>query len=380
MNHPRFHPAAQAPLAGMPEIGMPPIEPDKPLEALLEGFLDTIMRMTGALGGAIRLVSGSDPQLYLGASRGLPAELSQKESHVGIACGVCGEAVQEGRLHYSDSAYCAERTPGTFFSTRCRGVVAVPLDFRGQRIGVFNLFFGEPRDIGPEVTQLLGSYAELIGLTLENARLMRDNQRINLLAERQAIANEIHDSLSQNLFYGRLRMSVLSEALRTGDQALTERCLDDIGDALDSGQKAVRELITHFRSQMDPLGLHHALQMLIDSLKARSSITFEFVHPSIHPELTLEQELQVFHVLREALNNVVLHSQATQARLAVTREGPLLQFEVTDNGLGMAAATSPAGHYGLTIMQERARRIGASLGIHSAAGVGTRIVLVLPTA
>ncbi|MDE2355041.1 MAG: GAF domain-containing protein [Betaproteobacteria bacterium] len=380
MNHPRFHPEARAPLASLPEFGMLPIEPDKALEALLEGFLDTIMRMTGALGGAVRLVSTTGPELYLGASRGLPPELTQEESHVDLTCGVCGDAVQAGRLHSGGSAYCAERNPGTFFGGCCRGVVAVPLDFRGQRIGLFNLFFSEPRDIEPEAAQLLGSYAELIGLTLENARLVRENQRMNLLAERQSIANEIHDSLSQNLFYGRLRMSVLTEALRTGDQPLTERCLEDIGEALDSGQKSVRELITHFRSQMDPLGLHHALYMLIDSLKARSSISFEFAHPSIHPDLTLEQELQVFHVLREALNNVVLHSHATQARLAILREGPLLLFEVTDNGLGMAAATSPAGHYGLTIMQERARRIGATLDIHSAAGVGTRIVLALPTA
>lgn len=380
MNHPSFHAAAHGSLSEMPEGGILPIEPDRPLEALLEGFLDTILRMTGALGGAIRLISGTDPELYLGASRGLPAELVAQESRVDVACGACGDAVQHGRLQSGDTAFCAEHSPGPFFRERSRGLVAVPMDFRGRRIGVFNLFFSEPRAIEPAVAQLLGSYAELIGLTLENTRLLRENQRMNLLAERQAIANEIHDSLSQNLFYGRLRMSVLTEALRTRNEDLSRRCLEDVGEALDSAQKSVRELITHFRCQMDPLGLNHALHMLIDSFKARAAITFEFVHPSIPPDLTLEQEMQVFHVLREALNNVALHSQATQARLAIAREGGRLVFEVTDNGLGMAADTSPAGHYGLTIMRERARRIGATLDIHSAAGVGTRIALTLPAA
>ena len=382
MNHPRFSfgttYAMSPPGVGMVGRGLIPIEPDKPLESLLNGFLDTILRVTGALGGAIRLLSADHPELYLGASRGLPLELVERESRVNRQCGACGDALLDGQVHELGHEFCAEHSQSTFFHSDCQGIVAVPLDFRSQRIGVLTLFFASPPPVDPDVAARLGSYAELIGLTLENARLMRENQRMNLIAERQAIANEIHDSLSQTLFYGRLRMSILTEALRTRDESLAQRCLEDIGEALDTGQKSVRELITHFRSQMDPLGLHHALQMLIDSLKARAAITFEFEHPCTHPELTLEQELQVFHILREALNNIVLHSQASHARLHITQEGAILRFDVTDNGLGMATALSPSGHYGLTIMQERARRIGATLDIHSAPGVGTRIALTLP--
>ncbi|MHB8354968.1 MAG: GAF domain-containing sensor histidine kinase, partial [Burkholderiales bacterium] len=340
----------------------------------------TILAVAGAHAGAIRLLSRDDMELYLGASTGLPPEIIDSESRISLHCGICGTAVQDGQIHSADATYCAQRTTGTFFGTSCQGLVAVPLDFRGQNIGVLNLFFEKSHEISADVTQILRSYAELIGLSLENARLSRENQRMNLIAERQAIANEIHDTLSQNLFYGRLRMSVLSEAVRVGNDELVQKCLGDISDALDSGQKSVRELITHFRSQMDPLGLHHALKMLIDGLKVRSSISFEYTHPITHPELTLEQELQVFHVVREALNNIVLHSKATQARLLATHEANLLKFQITDNGMGMSRTTSPVGHYGLTIMHERAKRVGATLDIHSAEGVGTQITLSLSPA
>ncbi len=382
MNNPRFNvgttppPPAQRGL----EVDLFPVEPDKPLETLLNGFLKTILRMTGARAGAIRLLSRDDMELYLGASIGLPSEIVHCESQVSLHCGICGTAVQDGLIHSTDTAYCAQRTDSAFFGPSCQGLVAVPLDFRGKCIGVLNLFFEQNRVMGEDAEQMLRSYAELIGLSLENARLSRENQRMNLIAERQAIANEIHDTLSQNLFYGRLRMSVLSEAVRAGNGELVQKCLGDISDALDSGQKSVRELITHFRSQMDPLGLHHALKMLIDGLKVRSSITFEYSHPIAHPELTLEQELQVFHVIREALNNIVLHSKATQARLVATHDDGVLKFQITDNGMGMSSIASPAGHYGLTIMHERAKRIGATLDIHSAEGVGTQITLSLPPA
>jgi two-component system nitrate/nitrite sensor histidine kinase NarX len=379
LNNPRFNIASTepAPVPRELEMNLFPVEPDKPLETLLNGFLKTILAMTGAHAGAIRLLASDDAELYLGASTGLPPEIVRNESHVSLHCGICGTSVQDGKIHSSDTAHCAQHTEGPFFGSACLGLVAVPLDFRGQNVGVLNLFFDKKHDLSADESQLLRSYAELIGLSLENARLSRENQRMNLIAERQAIANEIHDTLSQNLFYGRLRMSVLSEAVRAGNTELVQKCLGDISEALDSGQKSVRELITHFRSQMDPLGLHHALKMLIDGLKVRSSISFDYSHPVTHPELTLEQELQVFHVVREALNNIVLHSKATQARLLATHEADNLKFQITDNGMGMSSIASPAGHYGLTIMQERARRIGATLDIHSAEGVGTQITLSL---
>ncbi|NDU86021.1 MAG: GAF domain-containing protein [Ferrovum sp.] len=355
------------------------IEPDKTLESLLDGFLETIIRTTGARAGAVRLFSISGNSLILGASRGLAQDTLDLESCRPLDCGICGQSLKDGQLHHASTNFCAKlHTSSPFFREECSQLIALPLHYRGHQLGMFTLFLDKDPVMGEALRPLLVLFAEMIGLAVENSRLSQDNQRIKLMAERQAIANEIHDSLSQSLFYGRLRMSALAEALRTKDEALTDQCLEDIGEALDSGQKSVRELIAHFRSPMDPLGLHHALQMLLDGLKSRSSIIFEYQHPRCQQDLSLEQEMQIFHILRECLNNLVLHSQCTHASVTITEDTAGLTFEVTDNGVGLDSLQSPVGHYGLTIMQERARRIGAKIFFHSAQGVGTQVRLFLP--
>lgn len=353
-----------------------PVEPDKVLEALLDGILADVVCSTGAVAGVIRLFSATEESLVIAASRGLSNDILEHETCRPINCGVCGLSLIQGIPLHADAHDCNPPQAMPFDDTDCRQISALPLSHCGSRLGVLTLFWASrPASI---TVALLSSLAKLIALALDNERLSQDNLRMKLMAERQAIANEIHDSLSQSLFYGRLRKSVLSEAIIEQNQPLIHQCLDDIGEALDSGQKSVRELIRHFRLPLDPLGLHHALKMLIDGLKSRTSIIFDYHYPQHQHDLTLEQEMQIFHILRESLNNLVIHSQATHAQVMILEDDTGLTFEVTDNGVGLGSPDSPIDHYGLTIMKERARRIGARLYFHSAPGIGTQVRLFIP--
>lgn len=172
-------------------------------------------------------------------------------------------------------------------------------------------------------------------------------------------------------------MSVLQEAMRRKDEVLAQKCLTDVNEALDSGKKSVRELITHFRCQMDPLGLRHALQVLAGEFVGRTGIELEYANTQADFLMPMEHELQVFNIVREVLANVAAHSGATRACLRVTREGGRYVFAIEDNGGGMPGGIPPEGHYGLTIMRERARRIGAEIEVESAKGQGTRVRLIL---
>lgn len=345
------------------------------VKVLLDGFLETIIKSVGACAGAIRLLSSDGRELHIAGAVGLPSEIFEYESQVDLGCGVCGKAAREGDVHSVAAAHCARRSAPDYFGADCKRVVAVPLEFRGKLIGIFNLFFDSERETSEEAAVLLRTFAEMIGISLENARLARENRRMNLMAERQAIANEIHDSLAQTLVYSRMRMSVLQEAVRKQDDLLTHKCLRDVNEALDSGQKSVRELITHFRCQMDPLGLQHALQVLVDEFGERTGIALEYSNRVVDPGLPLEHELQVFHIVREVLANIATHSGASHARMMVTRKGRRYIFTIEDNGEGMSSDAPREGHYGLTIMRERAQRIGAEITVESAAGRGTRVKL-----
>lgn len=344
---------------------------------LLDGLLETIIKSVGASAGVIRVLSPDGHELRIAGSTGLPPGILDCESHVGLDCGVCGQAVRDGLMHSTEAANCAWRMEHLFSGANCKRIVAVPLEFRGKLIGIFNLFFESGSEISQDAARTLRSFSDLIGIALENARLARENRRMNLMAERQAIANEIHDSLAQTLVYSRMRMSVLQEAVRTHDDQLAGKCMLDVNEALDSVQKSVRELITHFRCQMDPLGLQHALQVLVDGFGERAGIKLDYSNNLPDLGLPPEHELQVFHIVREVLSNIAIHSGATCASLRVDLKDGRCIFTIEDNGAGISAAPLE-GHYGLTIMRERAQRIGAEIEMESADGLGTLVRLNLP--
>lgn len=348
------------------------------LWTLLEGFLNTIVGSVGALAGAVRVLSPNGQGLQMVGAVGLPAEIFKCECDVEVGCGVCGKAVSGHDLSASDTGVCAQRFHTPFFVKDCNHVVAVPLEYEGHLIGVLTFFYAAVQDVPANSVQLLKPFADLIGIALEKNREQRENRRLNLIAERQAMANEIHDSLAQNLVYTKMRTSLLLDAIRTHDELLAFKCAGDIDEALVNSQKVVRELITHFRSQMDPLGLQHALQALVEEFRGRTGIVFKYTNRVADFNLPIEHELQIFHVVREALANVATHSGATTASLDVRHNDGRYIFTVEDNGSGIYKCASIDGHYGLLIMRERAQRIGGDIDIESSEFSGTRVRLSLP--
>ncbi len=344
------------------------------LWTLIEGLLGSVVGSLGASGGIVRVVSPDSQMLQIAGAIGLPTEVCEDESIVGIGCGVCGQAACDREVHFSDAAVCAQRPSRHFSVAGCKYVVAAPLEYRGNLIGVFTLFFAAAEDVPDNISQNLRPFSELIGIALESARKKIESQRIQLMDERHAMANEIHDSLAHTLYYARMRMGLLLEAVHTQNEQLAIECARDLDEALGSGQKTMREIITHFRCQMDPLGLQHALQTLVDKFRDHSGITMRYTNSVANLELPLEHELQVFHIVREALANVATHSAATHASLTVECSNGNYVFTIADNGAGYGGVPSE-GHYGLMIMRERALRIGGEIGIESAEGNGTRVQL-----
>ncbi len=152
----------------------------------------------------------------------------------------------------------------------------------------------------------------------------------------------------------------------------------DVDEALESSQKTVRELITNFRCAMDPAGLLHALKTLTNQFCHRNEITLEYINRIANLELPLEYEIQVFHIVQEALANIAVHSGASHARLCVEYSGNYYVFTIEDNGSGGCTFTPVEGHYGMMIMRERAQRIGGEIKVESSNGFGTRVQLFFP--
>ena len=353
------------------------------IERLLERFLSTMVRLAGAGAGAVRVLTADGTGLRLIGSIGLPEDMLERESIVPLGCGICGQAVYDSATRNSLAWHvCKENSGLAFFGDHCVSLVAVPLRHKGHVLGVYNLFmFADAPPIPEEVRLLFSSISEHLGMALENVRLTHENMRISLMNERQMLSNEIHDSLAQTLAYMNIRLEMLKEAVNTGDKPFTEKYLGDMEDALESAYSGLRELLTQFRHSMDPRGLVPALQDLLAAARKKTEATVVLTNHTWGLNITPDQEVQVFHIVQEALANICKHSRARNIHLNFEQTSDAYRLTITDDGIGLYAVgnSDPDMHFGISIMRGRAKQLGGSVEISSQTDEGTRVTLTFPS-
>jgi two-component system nitrate/nitrite sensor histidine kinase NarX len=362
------------------------------VEELLGRFLGTMLRLAHAAAGVVRVLTTDGRHLRLVGARGLPPELVERERVVPIDCGHCGTAVRDNRCHYEiDLQDCAQRTRSDYFGHDCQAMVVVPLQHGGRLLGTYNLFLAERFSLPEGLVVLFRSIGEHLGMALENARLKRENLRIALMNERAMMAAEVHDSLAQTCAYMKMRVALLTDALQDGESERAAKYAADVGEALDVASGQLRELLTQFRNRMDPMGLLHALEDLAESFHDRTGIRLEYQNRATDLRLSVDQEAQVFFIIQEALANVARHSGATRAILTIEGAGDYYVATVEDNGRGgqgfFAIANRTGGfeehprlrdHFGLSIMRERALKIGGRIEVANLPQGGFRVRLTFP--
>ncbi len=351
------------------------------LDSLLERFLGTMIKLAGADAGAVRVLTADGLYLRLVGALGLPPEVIEQERYTPVECGVCGEAAREHTVHNSANLKaCEERTAHSYFGKQCLRVIAVPLRYQGKMLGVYNLFMASDSPVPEDVSLLFHSISEHLGMALENARLTRENLRISLTNERQMLANELHDSLAQTMAYMKMRLPLLRDAVANRDEARSNKYVNDLGQALDSAYTELRELLTQFRNRMDPRGLLPALYDIVGNFYDKTGITIDFINHAPDINLSPEQEVQVYHIVREALNNVSKHSRANHVSLAIEIKQNRYVISVEDNGIGITGKldTESGMHLGLNIMRERAKHLNAEVTVTPGEQAGTRVTLSFP--
>jgi two-component system nitrate/nitrite sensor histidine kinase NarX len=355
---------------------------DGDLPGLLQRFLDPIVALAHAQAGAVRVLSPQGDRLELVGSTGLPAAVRDAERLVDSHCGCCGQAADEGRVVWAtDLSRCASRSCGEYFGDGCRRVMAVPLLHKDRVLGVYNLFFAAGEEPGVETEALLRAIGELLGLSLDNLRLEAENLRATVMHERQAMAAEIHDAVAQNLTFVDMRLPLLRDAIVAQQPERALKFLDDVRETLGEAHGSLRQIVTQFRTRMDPLGLGRALGALSARFCVRTGIDLKVANAMPGLRLAEDEELDIFHIVQEALANIERHAGAQHAWLSVepTLAGVVVRIE--DDGVGTPAegAAGRAGaHYGMDIMSERARRLGGDLTVAPRPEGGTQVRLAVP--
>lgn len=354
---------------------------DVDVEHLLDSFLGTMVRLSNAHAGIVRVLTADGKSLRIIGAEGLPQETVAAHSIMPLDTALCGQPVG-GSIKNLPYLFECKGNTAEAFGLEDGWVVALPLRYKNTLLGVYNLFLKKDQAIPEDVSLLFASISEHLGMALENARLTRENLRITLMNERQMLANEIHDSLAQTLAYMKMRLAMLREAVEGNKAELTEKYLSDVDHALESAYSGLRELISQFRHRMDPRGIIPALQELLDSVTRKIDAQVKLDNQVKDLALTADQEVQVYRIAQEALANICKHSYARKVQIVLEDTGTHYRISIIDDGIGLYAAghTGPGMHFGMNIMRERAERIKGMVEIRSRVGGGTRVTLVFPHA
>lgn len=348
------------------------------LDDLLNRFLFTLKRITTAEAAVIWLAYHAQ-RVELGTSSGIDESLIMRERADVRRC-LYERAMTEGKIWVDKNLDKCEKIAGRpFFQKQGIALVSVPMRYRGNIVGVINLFLdsdvlGRIEPMKP----LLNSIGHHLSIAIERSRSNEETHKHLIGEERTRIAHELHDSLAQSLASIRYQVRVLDETMHQGDESTTWQQLERIENSLDEANTELRELIANFRAPVSGRGLIGAIEQIVSQFRSETGIRTYLQKEWAADKLADETEIQILRVIQEALWNIRKHSQAKTVRIMLRhRHNQNYHILIEDDGIGFreTAQGSPGEHVGLTIMRERASRIGGVLRIESEPGEGTRVVL-----
>ena len=343
------------------------------LQALANGFVRQIRRVAGADAVAVRWSDEANERYVLLANDGLPKAMAEQEHCLHTGACHCGQPQEKARTRVipitPTSAVALPHCREAGFET----MVTIPVQMQQRVLGEVDLFFRLPVVLNDELRELLEAMTRHLASAMEGLRATALEREAAVAQERSLIARELHDSIAQSLAFLKIQTQLLRDAVTKGDTAKRDRSIDE----LDVG---VRELLVHFRTRTSEEDIETALRATLSKFEHQTGMAATLAMSGHGLPLPPDVQIQVLHMVQEALSNVRKHANARRVALRVERH-PRWRFEVQDDGIGFDAAQVPPDsvHVGLGIMRERAQRIGAVVQVHSQAGQGTRVCIELPS-
>jgi signal transduction histidine kinase len=336
------------------------------LEEVLELVCFEARRLIGASGSAVLLVEGG--WLMVTTSSGTP---SPSLDRLAIGDSFAGHVIAQGKpllLNDSDG-----QIQAYYRNPDLKALLAVPLKAGETIIGALDVV-NKPGGFGEKDIQILRLFANQAAIAIENARLHERGKQLAVLQERQRLARELHDSVTQAIYSINLYAEASRMALAAGKVAVASENLKELRSMAREATLDMRMLIFEMHQPAwEEEGLASALRIRLEAVEARSGLQTEFqVQGEERLPLIVEEEL--YRIAQEALTNAVRHAGAQKVIVRLNAEPDRYFLEIEDDGRGFDSAD--AGHgggLGLRSMRERVQRINGELTIHSAAGAGTAI-------
>jgi nitrate/nitrite-specific signal transduction histidine kinase len=258
-----------------------------------------------------------------------------------------------------------------------RTYLAVPLIIGNEIYGALCLYYSDQYELTDDDIGIAVSFTDQAALAVANALLRQKLEKTAVAAERNRLARELHDAVTQTLFSASLIAEVLPRLWNRNPEE-GQRRLEELRQLTRGALAEMRALLLELRpSALVEADMSELFRHLIEAFTGRTRVPVQFV---IEGKCDLSPDVKVglYRITQEAFNNIAKHANANQVRFRVNAQLDRVTMEICDDGCGFSQDQISPDHLGVGIMKERAENIGADLCIESQVGNGTRISLVWP--
>jgi signal transduction histidine kinase len=352
------------------------------LKQVLGRLLDRVVRLMKCKVGAIHLLDEPGVVLRLATSCGIPESALPGIDSLEVAGGLVGDIADWSERSAVPKIVDSLQSLLAFSSVgEAAATVVAPVRSRGENLGALSVV-GQPGRVFDEGdVALLASIADQIGVVVENARLYRQAEQLAVVRERERLARELHDSVTQSLYSLTLLAEASQRLIGAGDWGRVSEYVGRLGEIAQQALKEMRLLVYQLRPLvLKREGLVGALQHRLDAVEKRAGVDARLlVGGTIELPASAEEEL--YRIAQEALNNALKHAAPTSVNVRICADDIGVVLEVSDDGCGFDPGSITAeGGMGLVSIRERTERLGGVLDVKSAIGEGTSVRVTLEVA
>jgi signal transduction histidine kinase len=352
------------------------------LDAVLHRLVHAARDLSGASYAALGIPDETGTEFDQFLHAGMSDDLVAKLGPLPRTHGMLGAMLSDPRPFRTDDITKDPRFRGWWPDAHplMRSFLGVPIVAKGDIIGAFYLTEKQgAREFDENDERLISVLAAHAAIAIENARLFEASRELSVIEERNRLARELHDSMTQNLFSLALTAEAASELVHA-DPARAEAEIDRIGALARDTQAELRSLIFELRPpQLEADGLVATIGKDLEVL-GRAHGLKAGLRVQGTPELDSTVEVELYRIVQEALNNALRHAQADTVEVDVDARDGLVTIIVRDDGVGFdpGARGIRERRLGLTSMRERAERLGGTFRVESSPGAGTAVSVEVP--